>query len=346
MRRNGTTMSVELVKRDDEQDVPGIAKLGTIFHQSGYFRDIRDQSQAVVKILYGRELGFSPVVSMLGVHVIEGKPSLSSNLLGTLVKRSGKYDYRVTESTDKVCTLEFFVCSSTPGGAGKRESLGVSSFSMEDAQRAGLIKPNSGWAKYPRAMMFARALSAGVRLHCPDVSACPLYVPEELGATVNEDGDVQELPKSARPVEVTTEDISIEGFRSPGNSAGAGNKGPAQAPDKDGGHAVTAAPVEAAAAPAESPAVPANDALTAAVLKTAERLAPSEYIGKGESANLHKLFREALNPERRKLSDALLADWLKVQGIVDADGKGSALAIRKTNFFDVRESATQHAHSL
>ena len=48
-------MSAELVKIGEEHI--GVAKLGEIFVKSGFFRDTRDQAQAVVKILYGKEIG-------------------------------------------------------------------------------------------------------------------------------------------------------------------------------------------------------------------------------------------------------------------------------------------------
>jgi hypothetical protein len=284
-----------------EVNVASVASLGTIFFQSGYFRDVRDQSQAVVKILYGRELGFSPVASMMGIHIIEGKPSLSSNLLGALVKRCGKYDYRVKEGSDQSVTLEFFAIEN-----GKRESLGFSTFTIEDAKRANLVKPGGGWAKYPQAMLFARALSAGVRLHCPDVSACPLYVPEELGAQVNEEGDVTELPKSARAVEVTTEAIEIGGQSHPATTEGKGSVKPPE---------IHAEPVMAC-------------------------------IESGQAANLHKLFRDALKPANRKQSEDLLHAWLKAQGIIGAAGEGSALRILKANFYEVREAAITYAAGL
>jgi len=70
--------------------------------------------------------------------------------------------------------------------------LGKTTFTMEDAKRAELVKPGSGWVKYPQAMLFARAISAGCRTFTPDVfSGTLVYVPEEMGADVNEDGDVR-----------------------------------------------------------------------------------------------------------------------------------------------------------
>lgn len=156
------------------------------FAASGYFRDASQMSQAVVKIVAGEELGYGPMTAMSGIHIIEGKPSLSANLLAACVKRHPKYDYRVVSIDDTAAELRFLEDG---------EELGGSKFTIEQAQRAGLVKPNSGWAKYPEAMLFARALSQGVRWHCPDVTAGqPAYTPEELGADVDERGEVVTLP--------------------------------------------------------------------------------------------------------------------------------------------------------
>lgn len=316
-----------VIKRDNDVEAIGVAKLGEIFAASGYFRDVRDQAQAVVKILYGRELGFSPVVSMMGIHVIEGKPSLSSNLLGTLVKRSGKYDYRVKASTDKTCELEFFIIEGT-----KRESLGLASFSIEDAKTAGLLsKSGGGWTKYPKAMLFARALSAGIRLHCPDVSACPLYVPEELGATVDEEGAVTELPKSAKSAEVTTEDIEISGPAKPGG-----------ADDNGAGSLARAEPIAPSAQTADvSPLVKKLADITQA---PAEKELGPPYVDKGQAANFERTFKDALQPRLRKDAKKHAHDWLKKQNIIHPMTKEpTAYAILRENFFEVREEAVAYA---
>jgi len=185
-------MSTQMV-RTDEMSLASLNEMGGIFAKSGYFKDVKDAAQAAVKIMYGRELGMSPVISMTGIHIIEGKPALSANLMGAMIKRSGKYNYRVAELTDKNCTLVF----SEDGN-----EVGVSSFSMGDAERAGVVRSGSPWAKYPRNMMFARALSNGLKLYCPDLSMCPIYNPEELGAEVSEEGNVISHPVIAPAVTV------------------------------------------------------------------------------------------------------------------------------------------------
>ena len=46
-------------------------------------------------------------------------------------------------------------------------------------------------------MLFARAMSNGVKWFCPNIFlGVPVYTLEELGAKVDEDGEVIELPYS------------------------------------------------------------------------------------------------------------------------------------------------------
>ena len=157
------------------------AAVAKAFKASGLFPDLASEAQAFVKVMAGRELGIGPMASMMGVNVIQGKVTLSANLMAAQVKSSGTYNYLPREMSAEVCRLEFFQ---------NGDSIGVSEFSMEDAQRAGLVR-GTNWQKYPKAMLFARALSQGVRWYCPDVlSGSPAYVPEEMGASVTEDGEV------------------------------------------------------------------------------------------------------------------------------------------------------------
>lgn len=176
-------------------------QLAEHFARSGYFKDTGDLSKAVVKIVAGEELGIGPMGSMQGIHIIEGKPSLSANLLAGLVKRHPNYDYKVREHTDESCTIEF---------KQDGEVVGDSTFTVDDAKQAGVFR--NTWQKYPKAMLFARALSQGVRWHCPDVTAgSPAYVPEELGAEVTEEGEpVQILPPPSDDGEAAAQEQSGE----------------------------------------------------------------------------------------------------------------------------------------
>jgi hypothetical protein len=168
-------------------DMP-VMELGSVLARSGYFNDAREAAQAVVKVLAGRELGFGPIASMTGFYIVKGKISMSANLMGAAVKRSGRYDYRVLHQDGQLCEIEFYERVD-----GKRESIGKSTFSLDDARKAG----TQNLDKFPRNMLFARAMSNGVKWFCPDVTGGPVYTPEELGEIV--DGETGEIVKSAKP---------------------------------------------------------------------------------------------------------------------------------------------------
>lgn len=155
-----------------------VQRAANAMSKSGYFQDSREAAQAIVKILAGREMGFGPFAAMTGIHIIQGRPSIGANLMAAAVKGSGRYNYRVTEMSDKACSIDFYE---------GREVIGNSTFTIEDARKA----QTKNLDKFPKNMLFARAMSNGVRWYCPDVfNGSPVYTPEELGADVTEDGNV------------------------------------------------------------------------------------------------------------------------------------------------------------
>ena len=167
-------------------------KLGEVLAKSGFFKDSRDASQAVVKVLAGREMGFGPVASMTGIHIIEGKPSIGANLMAAAVKRSGRYDYTVVKLDATEAVIMFWQRNPKTG---QWVEIGESVFTIADAKAAGVANKNN-WKSYPKNMLFARAMSNGVRWYCPDVfGGATVYAPEELGATVDgETGEVIDVP--------------------------------------------------------------------------------------------------------------------------------------------------------
>jgi hypothetical protein len=173
---NGAHTSPEAILAAASNDDP--IALGQIMARSGLFPDIRRVSQAIVKILAGRELGIGPFAAMSDIHIIEGKPVVGARILAALVRASENYDYKVVEWTHERCVLAF----SRHG----EQLEPLVSFDEDDAKRAGLDRPTrngrpSNHTRYPRNMKFARAMSNGVALHCPDLTAgTAVYTPDEL----------------------------------------------------------------------------------------------------------------------------------------------------------------------
>lgn len=172
--------------RYNPPNVDDVLRLSDVLAKSGMFADARQGAQAAVKILAGREMGFGEIASMTGIHVINGRVSIGANLMAAAVKKSGKYDYRVLQMDESACEIEYF-----QGG----QSIGKSKFTLADARKAG----TKNLDKYPRNMLFARAMSNGVRWYCPDaLGGAPVYTPEELGAETDEEGNV--ISVEATPV--------------------------------------------------------------------------------------------------------------------------------------------------
>ena len=199
-------------------------QLGDLLAQSGFFADSRGAAQAVVKVLAGREIGFGPIASMTGIHVISGRVSISANLMAAAIKRSGRYDYRVREMTAQRCEIEF-----RERNGDKWEIIGSSEFTAQDARAAG----TKNMDKYARNMLFARAMSNGARWYCPDIFGGPVYTPEEMGATVDgETGEVIDAPAPRIVVERQHETTSGAGKQPqdpPGFSVWADWQSPADA---------------------------------------------------------------------------------------------------------------------
>jgi hypothetical protein len=144
------------------------------FYESGMFTDIKSIAQAMVKISAGAEIGIPPFAAMTGIHIIQGKPTIGAGLIASRVKGSGKYDYKVIEASEKVCSIDFYQ------GANK---IGNSTFTIDDAKKA--LTKNID--KFPKNMLFARAISNGVKWYCPDVFSGPVYVPEEMPSVTTEE---------------------------------------------------------------------------------------------------------------------------------------------------------------
>lgn len=172
-------------------------QLGEVFMQSGMFKDIGSQAQAVVKILAGRELGLAPIEAMSNLYIVNGKVALQAKAIGALIKKGGKYDYKVEKLDETECVIAFFQIE-----GGNKVELGKSAFSMKDAAKAGIVNKDI-WKAYPRNLLFARALTNGARWYTSD-AFCG-YAVEEI-----ESIEDKIIPTSSL-ISITTDGEVVEG---------------------------------------------------------------------------------------------------------------------------------------
>ncbi len=163
-----------LAQAIDQSTGLDLMTLSTVMVQSGFFPNAESVAQGVVKILAGRELGFPAIASMRHIYVHNGHIGLQATLIATQIRRSGTYDYRIVESSDTKCEIEFLRLKDEWRVEGK------ASFTIEEAKRAGLIKDKSAWQTYPSDLLFARAMTRGQRRFCPDVFGQTVYSEEEV----------------------------------------------------------------------------------------------------------------------------------------------------------------------
>lgn len=137
-------------------------------------RGVDTPSKVFLIMAQGRELGLSTMQSLTNLYVVEGKVSLSSDLMAALVLKSPVCEYlRPVEVTDQRCTY----AAKRKGGVEFRYS-----FSWEDANKAGLTSRQT-YKQNPADMLRHRALSKTVRAVFPDVIS-GLYTRDEVEDTV------------------------------------------------------------------------------------------------------------------------------------------------------------------
>ena len=166
---------VALANAVDQSTGLDLMTLSTVMVQSGFFPNAESVAQGVVKILAGRELGFPAIASMRHIYVHNGHIGLQATLIASKIRQSGIYDYRILESTDIQCAIEFLRKVEN-----QWRTEGKANFTIEEAKRAGLVKDMSAWQTYPSDLLFARAMTRGQRRFCPDVFGQTVYSEEEV----------------------------------------------------------------------------------------------------------------------------------------------------------------------
>jgi hypothetical protein len=271
--------------------------LGSLLADSGYFDDARDAAKAAVKVMAGAELGIGAVAAMRGVDIIKGEVSLSAGLVAALVRGSERYDYEIERWDDGGCTLVF-----TRDGKPLNPPV---TFDHSDAVKAQLAG-GTNYQRYPRNMYFARAMTNGARLHCPDLFAGSVYTSAELqGTAVEADAPHDAVPPGSEPLPpasapapsldeaITAGDVVVET--------------PSESANGEGDRSIAQAAVDAPA-PAEATATqtPADLARSYGIADATQRFILIGVAGVEDATDLDAAYR-SLSDEQRDLVIAELS---------------------------------------
>jgi hypothetical protein len=166
----------QLVKKEEVQtdivvkDVESMQNLCCQLMRSKHYQKMGEEGIFAI-VQKARALNIDPLEALNGgMYYINGKVGMSSEMMSALIRSQGHSIMKDPKSDKGVCILN-----------GKRADNGdtwTTSFSMEDAKRAGLMK--NMYDRYPEIMLYNRAMSMIARQLFPDVIKGAGYTPGEL----------------------------------------------------------------------------------------------------------------------------------------------------------------------
>jgi hypothetical protein len=151
-------------------------------------------------INYAESVNVHPMVAVTGIHVIDGKPSASAQLIAALVRRAG-HKLRVTFDRTTMTATARIIRADDP------EFTFESVWTLARAKEAGLAGKNV-WKTYPDAMLKARAITEVARDAAPEALYGVIYTPEELGAEVTVDATTGEMAPTGSVIVISGDRVT------------------------------------------------------------------------------------------------------------------------------------------
>lgn len=153
-------------------------------------RQYRDKpANVLIAVEYGEALGLSPMAAIQGVHIIEGRPSASADMIAALIRKAG-HTVRVTgDAKSATCQI---IRKDDP------DFVYETTWTIQDAQAAGLLGKDN-WKKHPRQMLKRRAVSECGHDACSDVLA-GLVDTDEAEESVKVVSATRLIPAAAQPI--------------------------------------------------------------------------------------------------------------------------------------------------
>jgi len=174
----------EMTKKEENTTVALVQETRELCHilmQTPHYKKMGAEGIFAI-VQKAKAIGVDPLDALNGgFYFVQGKVELTSTMMNDLIRRKGHSITKDKKSDDKICILH-----------GKRADTGdtwCESFSIEDAKQAGIYR--NQWLKYPKDMLFARALSRLARQLFPDViKGC--YVDGEILQATGQDLKIEE----------------------------------------------------------------------------------------------------------------------------------------------------------
>lgn len=154
-------------------------------------------ANAFVAAETGAALGLEPLQALASIAVINGRATLSSDLMAAVIRRAG-HTLRIVENSPESVTATLIRADD------KKFEFTVT-WDKDKAVKAGLWGQRGPWSQYPTQMLRARAITEVARQGASEALMGMIYSPEDFGATITDTGEVLEAeivddtPAPAKP---------------------------------------------------------------------------------------------------------------------------------------------------
>ena len=154
-------------------------------------------ANAFVAAETGAALGLEPLQALASIAVINGRATLSSDLMAAVIRRAG-HTLRIVENSPESVTATLIRADD------KTFKFEVT-WDKDKATKAGLWGQKGPWSQYPTQMLRARAITEVARQGASEALMGMIYSPEDFGATITDTGEVIEAeviddtPAHAKP---------------------------------------------------------------------------------------------------------------------------------------------------
>ncbi len=115
---------------------------------------INKPGNVLVAVQMGAELGLKPMQALQGIAVVNGNPTIWGDAMWALILSHPEYEDSTQDMTDTKCTVML---------KRKNKSAVVSTFTMDDAKKAGLAGKQGPWQTAPKRMLQMRARAFACR---------------------------------------------------------------------------------------------------------------------------------------------------------------------------------------
>lgn len=141
-------------------------------------------ANAFVAAETGAALGIEPLQALASIAVINGRATLSSDLIAAVIRRAG-HTLRIVENSPESVTATLIRADD------KKFEFTVT-WDKDKAVKAGLWGQRGPWSQYPTQMLRARAITEVARQGASEALMGMIYSPEDFGATITDTGEVLE----------------------------------------------------------------------------------------------------------------------------------------------------------